>query len=108
MVRDVAFLMIITDVDFYVDLSDMCMVNSRYNGLGAGSSDTYGEGYDVQTSAKVMFLAMKLINVFIMMENIQTLLIQDDIIDTTLQGQWKMVDGATSNGANWAAASCSK
>ena len=24
-----------------------------------------------------------------------------DIIDTTLQGQWSMVDGAVSNGADW-------
>ena len=51
MVRDVAAYGI-TDVDFYVDLSDI-YGTQQIEGLGNGSSDVYGEGYDVQTSAKV-------------------------------------------------------
>ena len=51
MVRDVAAYGI-TDIDFYVDLSDI-YGNEQTQGLSEGSSDTYGMGYDVQTSAKV-------------------------------------------------------
>ena len=76
MVRDVAAYGI-TDIDFYVDLSDIYSANSQQiEGLGSGSSDVYGEGYDVQTSARVNTLVMSLIFVFTMMDDIQTLLIQ--------------------------------
>ena len=42
------------DVDFYVDMSDIYREDAQLiSGLGAGTVDTYGEGYDVETSARV-------------------------------------------------------
>ena len=99
MVRDVAAYGI-TDVDFYIDLSDI-YGKEQIQGLGAVSIDTYGEGYDVQTSAKVSQFGNDL-NLRVYYDGKHTDFVDTgDIIDTTLQGQWSMVDGATSNGANW-------
>ena len=99
MVSDVAAYGI-TDVDFYVDLSDI-YGTQQIQGLGAGSSDTYGEGYDVQTSAKVSVFGDEN-DLRVYYDGRHTDFVDTgDIIDTTLQGQWSMVDGAVSNGADW-------
>ena len=90
MVRDVAAYGI-TDIDFYVDLSDI-YGTQQTQGLGAGSSDTYGMGYDVQTSAKVSVFGDEMIFVFIMMGDTRTLLIQV-ILSTRhcrVSGRWLM------------------
>ncbi|MFL2821455.1 MAG: cadherin repeat domain-containing protein [Alphaproteobacteria bacterium] len=89
------------DVDFYVDLSDV-YGQQQINGLGEGTVDTYGEGYDVQTSAQV--------NVFGDKENVRVYYdgkhsdFKDtgDVIDTSIEGKWKMINGDTSNGSTWA------
>ena len=99
MVRDVAAYGI-TDIDFYVDLSDIYSTQQT-QGLGAGSSDTYGMGYDVQTSAKVSVFGDEN-DLRVYYDGRHTDFVDTgDIIDTTLQGQWSMVDGSTSNGADW-------
>ena len=89
------------DVDLYVDLSEV-YGQRQIDGLGEGTVDTYGEGYDVQTSAQV--------DVFGDEENVRVyydgkhsdFTDTGDIIDTSIDGQWKMVNGDTSNGATWA------
>ena len=89
------------DIDFYVDLSDV-YGQQQIDGLGEGTVDTYGEGYDVQTSAQV--------NVFGDEENVRVYYdgkhsdFKDtsDVIDTSIEGKWKMVNGDTSNGSTWA------
>ena len=99
MVRDVAAYGI-TDIDFYVDLSDI-YGTQQTQGLGEGSSDTYGMGYDVQTSAKVSVFGDEN-DLRVYYDGRHTDFVDTgDIIDTTLQGQWSMVDGSTSNGADW-------
>ena len=43
------------DVDFYKDMSDI-YGQYQIDGLGSLTSDSYGQGYDVQTSASVRTL----------------------------------------------------
>ena len=62
LVKDVDYIMVrdgvgAQDVDFYRDMSHLngkfVVTDAHGNGLGSGSSDYYGKGYDVMTSAQV-------------------------------------------------------
>jgi len=91
------------DVDLYVDMSDIYGETAQQiDGLGAGTEDTFGNGYDVQTSAQVDDFGGLARRVYYDGDH-RDFTDENDVIDTDTQGSWEMVDGDTTNGAGWAA-----
>ena len=91
------------DVDFYADMSDIYRSDSQViTGLGAGTLDTYGNGYDVQTSAQVDEFGDDR-NLRVYYDGKHTDFIDtNDTIDTSTPGEWEMETGNTENGSTWA------
>ena len=93
-----------SDVDFYVDMSEIYGSSSQptINGLGSGAVDNFGEGYDVQTSAQVnKFGDDENLRVFYD-GNHEDFKDENDRMDTSTPGSWSMVQGNTANGSDWA------
>ena len=91
------------DVDFYVDMSHIYGPTSQQiSGLGSGTIDNFGAGYDVQTSAKVNSFGNDNNLAVYYDGNHEDFTDIYDRINTETPGQWSMVKGDTTNGSNWA------
>ena len=90
------------DVDFYVDMSHIYgSTSQQISGLGSGTIDNFGAGYDVQTSAKVNSFGNDTVLLFTMMEIMKILLIHPNKL-IPVHRQWELTSGNTTNGSTWA------
>ena len=90
------------DVDFYVDMSDIYSPDAQLiSGLGAGTLDTFGKGYDVETSAQVDNFDGSPKRVYYDGDH-RDFKDEEERIDTDTPGFWEMEQGVAANGASWA------
>jgi hypothetical protein len=92
---------IITDTDFYQDMSGLYGTGTEFiSGLGQGQVDTYGQGYDVVTSAQVNSFATGS-DMRVYYEGKHSDFVDTDDIVNGTEGNFDMSEGKSYRGSNW-------